>query len=451
MKKLFRLLGKILLALLVLLLLALPFVIRPLDDTPYTQTDWYRRMMGRLDSLAKATPPPLADSVLQVGWAAVNITPAYAVPTAGYGQRKGQPISTVHDSLYVRALWLQQGSTTAAIVSADLLIIPPEVTLQVKRAIATAGIGWNNVYIGATHTHNSVGGWGKRYIGQLFAGPYQQEVVNNLAAQIIQAIDLARRRAAPARLLYEERPAGAFVANRVLGDTASEYDVLHSLWVLRQDGTTASLQSFAAHATTLSDSVMRLSRDFPGRLTDALEQSHDFAMYLAGAVGSMGPVEPAGTDWQQLQYMADGMAEVLKTDTATVQQALPGQLRVATLPLEMREPQWRFANNWCFRHWLWQRLYGDYAMEVKALKIGPLLLVGLPCDFGGELMTPLRQYAASKGKLLMVTSFNGGYCGYITPDNRYYDEGYETRVMNWFGPGNAAYLSEVVRRLVDAM
>ncbi|MCC6760568.1 MAG: neutral/alkaline non-lysosomal ceramidase N-terminal domain-containing protein [Chitinophagaceae bacterium] len=451
MRRFFNICFRVVITVLVLLLLAVPFAVRRVDRTPYTQTGWYRQMMQRLDSLAATHPPPVTDTVLRVGYAKVSITPNHAVPTAGYGKREGRPVLQVHDSLFVRTLWLQQGNTKAAIVSADLLIIPPEVTQLVKAQVSAAGIEWNNVFIGSTHTHNSMGGWGKNYIGELFAGTYNQELVNNLAAQIIQSIALAARYATGAQLVYEERQAPQLVRNRVLGDSAQEYDVLHSLQAVLHSGETVSLHSFAAHATTLSDSVMQLSRDYPGALLAQLEQQQPFAMYMAGAVGSMGPVEPAGSDWQQLSYMANGLADTLQHGAFKKSVPLGDVLWPVTLPLELREPQWRFTQNWCFRHWLWSRLYGDYPAEVKALKIGDLLLVGMPCDFGGELMAPLQAYAQQKGKHLMVTSFNGGYCGYITPDNRYDAEGYETRVMNWFGPGNGAYFSEVIRRLVDIM
>jgi neutral ceramidase len=52
---------------------------------------------------------------------------------------------------------------------------------------------------------------------------------------------------------------------------------------------------------------------------------------------------------------------------------------------------------------------------------------------------------------LIITSFNGGYAGYITPMKYYDQNGYETRVMNWFGPGNGEYFSECVRRMVDVL
>ena len=76
-------------------------------------------------------------------------------------------------------------------------------------------------------------------------------------------------------------------------------------------------------------------------------------------------------------------------------------------------------------------------------------MVGAPCDFSGELALPLYQHARQKNMRLVVTSFNGGYMGYITPD-RYYDKDhYETRLMNWYGPGNGTYFSECIRRIVD--
>jgi hypothetical protein len=408
-------------------------------------------MQQRLDSLARVPVEAPQDSLLLAGWASVNITPAYPVPTAGYGKRGGKPVSQVHDSLFVRAIWLQMGSRKAAIVSADLLIIPPEVTAVLRQRAPVAGLNWNDIYIGATHTHNSMGGWGKRYIGQLFAGTYNQDLVNNLAAQIIQCIDKARAKASPVRVRYREMDLPALVTNRVLGDTAAEFSVMQSLQLERNDGKRASLHSFAAHATTLSDTVMQLSADYPGLFVKTLEEHQDFAMFMAGAVGSMGPVEPAGTDWQQLRYMANGLAQAQLTNADTSGYMQVPMLRMVTLPLPMREPQWRIAKNWRFRPWLWSRFYGDYPAEVKALRLGNLIMVGLPCDFGGELMEPLRQYAASKGKTLVVTSFNGGYCGYITPDNRYDMPGYETRIMNWFGPGNAAYFDEITRKLVDSM
>jgi len=42
--------------------------------------------------------------------------------------------------------------------------------------------------------------------------------------------------------------------------------------------------------------------------------------------------------------------------------------------------------------------------------------------------------AEEKGLNLIITTFNGGYIGYVTPDQYYNHRYHEVRDMNWFGP-----------------
>jgi neutral ceramidase len=426
--------------------------IRPLDDSPYQDNEFYQTMMARLAKLS-ATDSSSAEPI-QIGWSKVNITPNYPVPTAGYGKREGKTIGVVHDSLYVRAFVFQKNGVKTAVISADLLIIPPEVTLQLQRDLATIGWSWQQVFIGATHTHNSMGAWGKRYIGELFAGTYDQKIVNLISKSIIDALKKAQQNVEPATIAYDRVNAHEFVHNRLVEEKGTEDPWLRFLTFKKQSGKRAALVTFAAHSTTLSDAVMQLSRDYNGILVDKLERINGLqqAVFMAGCVGSMGPEEPKSlTDWQQAAYMAEGLEDKMEKPLRSDKSMINSALRIETIPLSMREPQWRIAENWCMRHWVWTRLYGDYDAEVKALRVGDILMVGLPCDFSGELMQPLEEYAASKGTKLMITSFNGGYVGYITKDIHYNLNKYETRTMNWFGPNNGAYFSEIVKGLIDKM
>jgi hypothetical protein len=450
--KFIKIFVKSIMLLMALIMIAIPFFIRRVDRTPIEQTEFHQQMLSMFDSIQQKPLQIDTNAQLIAGWAKANLTPSKPMPTAGYGKREGKPYQTIHDSIYARAIYLQQGQTQAAIVSCDLLIIPPELSLLLKQKMPAVGMDFSQVYIGATHSHNSIGGWGKRYIGELFAGKYDAAMVEIIADKIVLAVNIAKGKARPVQLSYASTPKPELVKNRTVGDKGTEDPLLRMIYLqgLEANAHKAILTSFAAHATTLSDSVMRLSRDYPGQLVDGLEQhlGFDQAMYLAGAVGSMGPEEEASkTDWEQLNLLATGLETAIQQNSISL--PLKQNLQVMTLHLPMREPQWRFAKDWCFRHWLWTKLYGDYNNEVKMLRLGNLVMVGLPCDFSGELMKDLTDYAATKGKQLMVTSFNGGYVGYITKDSYYDQPGYETRIMNWFGPGNAAYFSEVVRKLVD--
>jgi neutral ceramidase len=442
-RRLLRFIG----VLLLLVLIALPFCIRRLDATPYTQMPFYKTMIQRLDSAA-AQPRPAPQHGLRAGWAKVNITPAQPVPTAGYGQRKGQLVAQVHDSLYIRAITLTNGSSRAALVSADLLILPPTVTAALRTQLPAIGWRYEDLYSGTTHTHNSFGGWGKNYVGELFAGTYNDSLVQLVTTGILRAIQMADAAMAPIETAFYKVADTANVKNRLVGNAGTEDPWLRVLLLRQQGGRQCALLTYAAHATTLSAKQLTLSRDYPGLLVDKMEQDNgiDMALFMAGAVGSMAPDEKGNDDWQQLQHIAAAL-EDKADDSLTAARYLPDSLLyMTTLPLALREPQWRFADNWCFRHWLWSRLYGDYPADLKLLRIGNIVFAGMPCDFSGELVAPLEQLAAAQGLQLVITSFNGSYTGYITKDEYYHKNTYETRIMNWFGPGNGAYFSELIAK-----
>jgi len=93
------------------------------------------------------------NSVLKGGCAKVNITPPLGIPLIG---SKGQPSDDILDELYAKALVLNDGSTTLAIVSVDLLYTPLEEITNPVRSIIKEKIGIpdQNVLICATHTHS---------------------------------------------------------------------------------------------------------------------------------------------------------------------------------------------------------------------------------------------------------------------------------------------------------
>jgi hypothetical protein len=115
--------GAILLALLVFGIA----VIIPIDRTPYQEKEYYPLMMSRLDSV-NSIPVPKAATGFKVGYGIGNLTPDAKLATAGYGNRRGKDFTSVHDSIYVRAMVIDNGTTKVAVVTADLLIMPPTVT-----------------------------------------------------------------------------------------------------------------------------------------------------------------------------------------------------------------------------------------------------------------------------------------------------------------------------------
>ena len=172
-----------LLGLVVLLLIALLLAIKKVDYTPYFETDYYRISRARQDSVMKETR--LAKGALQIGFGRVHITPeigsessAFAqVPLAGYGDRKGVAAEGVHDSLYVSAIAIEVGDQRQILVSADMLIVPANISAgSSELAQEKLGIGREQIIFSATHTHSSMGGWADKYVGEMFGGALQSRV-----------------------------------------------------------------------------------------------------------------------------------------------------------------------------------------------------------------------------------------------------------------------------------
>ena len=431
----------------VFLLLFVAVSVAPVNRAEVKTLPAYTAMMERLDTLVADFPE--ARNSFAVGYGKTNITPPAPVATAGYGKRKGKPYHVVHDSIYVRALVIDNGPVRVAIVSADLLIIPPTVTQVLPSKLAAIGFSLDNTFLGATHSHNSIGHWGEGATRFIY-GPHDPEVVEFLADAIVQSIVQAQDRLLPSELRSGAIAIPQAVENRLI-DGGNEDPYLRALEIHRSDSSKLVLATFAAHATCLSQSTLELSRDYPGMLVDELEsRDYDFAMFMAGAVGSHKGSAPSN-DWSCMAWMSDVItAEFFKSrDTfLPIEDSTMGMVRV---PLALSRPQVKITEDWKVRGWLFRAAFGEYDAFITALRLGDLVMLGTPCDFSGEYHQSLDSLAHLNGLKTMVTSFNGGYIGYLTP-GKYYDVNhYETRLMNWYARGTGDYVNESLEKLMIAV
>ncbi len=445
--RILKIIGKILLGLLILILIFLAFTIAPVDRTDYHEMSYSKQMN---DSLEAWKPSKDTANNFKAGWAIVNLTPSKPTPTAGYGDRKGKPYQSIHDSVFVRAIVFSNTLKPIVLVSCDLLIFPPEVTILLKEKLKTIGFDWSQVYVGTTHTHNSLGAWGKNTVGELFAGKYNQNTVNFIADKVLEAIRKANQNQVSAKVGYGEINAKELVFNRLVGDSLGTTDpMIRVLKIQKQTGEIALFTTFSAHATTLNADKNFLSADYPGEYVKQVSKSVNFAAFMAGAVGSSGPTgEDLHDDFQQEKNISEGLSNKVLKEINNIKTQEINTLALSTFQISLREPQVRFAENWRFRPWVFKTLFGDYPAEIKALRIGNNVLIGTPCDYSGELMPEVLQVAKSENLNLIVTSFNGGYVGYITHDRHYDLNSYETRVMNWYGPQNGVYFQDIIQKIL---
>ncbi len=150
---------------------------KPTDHNPYFESAYFEKSLSGIDSL-KSRHTLIHDS-LYAGFATVSITPLLnqpednysegkfkQLPLAGYGGRKGEPATGVHDSIFIKAAALKTGNQTLFFVSADLLIMPPNIVEYAMEVLSANEISRSQLFFSATHTHSSLGAWGYGFIAR---------------------------------------------------------------------------------------------------------------------------------------------------------------------------------------------------------------------------------------------------------------------------------------------
>ncbi|MFN8286595.1 MAG: neutral/alkaline non-lysosomal ceramidase N-terminal domain-containing protein [Chitinophagales bacterium] len=445
-----KLLRSVLIFSVVLIVLSAAFFLScftTLDESPYEASEFYKKELAEINTLH-----PIADSgTVQAGWARASLVPPFGTPIAIDDQRGGKHFEGVHDTVYVRAFVFKSGNKKVAFVSADLLIVPPAVSALLDSSMQAEGYSSSNLFYSATHAHSSIGAWQNSFVGEKFAGKYDERVPAFIAGQFKQAILEAEKNTAPVKIGFAAVPTQKLVFNRLVGDSGEVDSLLRIVKLVKDNGEEAAIVTFAAHATVYHQGMMQLSGDWPSLMMQKLQSAGHFYSFSAGAVGSQGPYPFSQVQEDELNYMAQQVSALVKQYVDSMPVAPLAQLEMHHLPLYLREPNLRMAPKTVVRPWLFYKLFGNYPAHVNLLQLNRVVFVGMPCDFSGELVNEIDAAGQLYGLQPVVTGFNGAYIGYITDDKWYGLNTYETRLMGWFGPGNGSYLSEVAIKSLEKL
>lgn len=416
------------------------------DRTPAENFEGYKETFNEVNQI-RIDADSITPSAFSIGFSKVNLTPTEPVALAGYGNRKGKHYTSVADSIFVRTIVIANGSKKVAIVSADLLLIPPKVTLALEEQLPSIGFKIEDVFLGATHTHNSIGNWGEGAAGFLY-GFYEDSMIQFITSKIISSIISATENTVNGQIRYGKIENAIAVGNRLFAD-GPEDPFLRMIEFERVDSVKLIFTSYTAHATCLYSKNLELSRDYPGKFVDQLEANgYDFAMFMAGAVGSHKPGAPE-YGWTCFDWMADELVKSVMNNKKELTEIKGRNVQSFRVPLHLSDPQVKVTQDLKVRSWLFRSALGEYPVYISDLEIGEIVMLGTPADFSGEFNHSLDSVADIKNKHLIVTSFNGGYIGYLTPE-KYYDNRYfETQLMNWYAPGTGEFVRDVMTRVIN--
>jgi hypothetical protein len=213
-------------------------------------------------------------SSFRVGAAKVDITPTQ-LPKNNEG---------ILDHIYARAIVIDNGATSAALVSVDTGMLGEQVWRTVSQRIEKElGIPVQNLIMNPTHTHSGSGG---------------------TAEQIFDAIKAAKEKLQPARIGYGTGVSYINVNRNIIDPNTrkwwegANYDGPSdkTVAVIKFETTSgepiAAYYNYACHAVVTGNTDM-LSGDYPGATSRYIEDSFDdkvVAIFSTGAQGDQNPI-----------------------------------------------------------------------------------------------------------------------------------------------------------------
>ena len=221
---------------------------------------------------------------LTAGFADAVITPPVGTRMEGYSARTDVSRG-VHDDLHARAVVIDDGDTSVALVSCDLVGVDRRLVAAARNLAEQAtGIAPEQILIAATHTHQGPAGLRFGADDELL-----DVTARHIAGAIVQAYD-ARR---PAVLKVGGTTVDSIMQNRRHPD----WPIDASLFVLLFDDPDplqppiAAVVNGACHPTILYHDNLLLSADYPGHLVRAVQELFPGigALFFNGACGDVNP------------------------------------------------------------------------------------------------------------------------------------------------------------------
>jgi hypothetical protein len=340
----------------------------------------------------------------------------------GYSARTN-PSSGIHDRLYSRVLVLRTGGGMSAIISCDLCWLGGATVSEVRKKAKEAGV--DELILAATHTHSGPA------VADFIVGPTQIEAgyVLSLPDLITGAIKDASQRLRP--VTAEVRVGSAALSiNRRLGSLPVDPTVVTLNFRDDEGKPVAGILNYPCHPTVLGPPNRKVSADYPGKVSELIEESHGngfVSLFLNGACGDVNPSTCDG-------YHCEGTF----ADVSAMAQRLAGASRNSSgKPFDPRDIRHMRSRIGPLPPW-------ELSFELTAMSLGGVILLAAPGELFASTGLFLRKTTSSP---LMIAGFANGYVGYFPTQDAFERRDYETRRICWVDSS----AEEVIRSEASAL
>lgn len=391
-------------------------------------------------------------NVLKAGTAKIDITPQYDVSLAGYVLREGKSTGVLHH-IFARALYLEQGGSSALIIVCDLIGFDKEYVANIRSNIREMTGKRNlDIMIACTHTHSGPATQYLRESGDIELGylDWLETRLTALAHQSTQTVSPVFVHIGRTQLT------GISENRREEGGPIDPELIVMS--IENNDGDrVATLINYTCHPTALQHTNMQVSGNYPGYTMQLVEQfTNSTALYFNGATGNIRPIRR--NTIEAMQYTAERIAEAVQK---TLQNLMPLrnpklisvseslELNYEKVPTEsdiintafrkdrppfympeqtalLDKKQDRIIKGW--RETMLSRLHNgqlskSVPVEVQVIRLGPVSLIGIGGELFVELGFAIKENAESE--YVIISCYTNDNIGYIPSPQAYQHGGYE--------------------------
>ncbi|MCD6597916.1 MAG: neutral/alkaline non-lysosomal ceramidase N-terminal domain-containing protein [Bacteroidales bacterium] len=378
--------------------------------------------------------------------AEIKLTPPLEIgyTLGGYGARMSKSAKGVHDDIRAKALILQEGNKKYAIISLDILGLPPNVKPQVIEKLNKKEWTEENIMFLPSHSHTSLEMFAlndKNIFGMAAIGIFQQELLDYVVESLVQLIIKADQNLQAVKIGTDTKQIEGMNRNRRDQPFVDNFLTVTRVDYLNGDPMTVMV-NWTGHPTIMDEDDMWVSGGWPGYLQRELEAwiGHNVvAMYYNGAEGDQSVIaKSAGSHYEKAESYGRSMAirtiDIYKNIRPVKDIRLSYNYEIIQLPERRAHPDFMETGG---------EEYGLNEQTVQALldqvfpqqtsigtcKLGDLLIVGIPGEMTAELGLKIKEKLKTKGvKYPVIGGLANQWVSYILSEKEYKKGGYEASV-----------------------
>lgn len=406
-----------------------------------------KNIIGQLVVIGLLMVSTVYSAGLKANVASIDLTPPLEMKFAlgGYGDRMSKPAEGIHDRIWAKALVLKKGDKKYAIITMDMLGLPPNIKPELIKRLAAEGWTEANIMLLPSHSHTSFDMTAlndKNNLNSPQIGIFQPELLEHVLSSLSKVIREADKNLQAVRV-----GTGRITVEGMNRNRRGDPDVDKGLTVTRidyEDGKPmAMLVNWTAHPTFMSEKDMWVSGGWPGYLQRELQQWIDdgvTVMYYNGAEGDQSPIgqsvvshyEKAEIYGRAIAIKAFDVYKNIKTKSDVV---FNYALNMVELPKRRVHPS--FMETGGAEYNLTPEalvavlnVMSPASTSIGAVRIGDLVIIGAPGELTAELGLEVKNKLIENGiKYPTIGGLANEWISYILSADQYNNgAGYESSV-----------------------